>query len=59
MKKKVLLLLTCLTLMTSVSFARMVNGIVLEAATDDPVIGASVKAKGNPAIGTEIGRAHV
>lgn len=38
--------------MAGVSMARTVRGTVVEAATDDPVAGASVKCKGNPTIGT-------
>lgn len=43
--------LTCLSLMAGVTNARTVRGTVVEAATDDPVVGATIKCKGNPAIG--------
>ncbi|MDE5838095.1 MAG: TonB-dependent receptor [Paramuribaculum sp.] len=52
MKRKLLLFLTCLSLMAGVSMARTVRGVVLEAATDEPVAGATVKCKGNPTVGT-------
>lgn len=52
MKRKLLLFLTCLSLMAGVSMARTVRGVVLEAATDEPIAGATVKCKGNPSVGT-------
>lgn len=51
MKRKLLLFLTCLSLMAGVASARVVKGTVIEAATDDPIVGASVQCKGNPQIG--------
>ncbi len=51
MKRKLLLFLTCLSLMAGVAMARTVTGTVIEAATDDPIIGATVKCKGTPTIG--------
>ena len=52
MKKRLLLFLTCLSLMAGVTLARTVHGTVIEASTDDPLAGATVKCKGNPSIGT-------
>lgn len=52
MKKRLLLLLTCLSLIAGVSFARTIRGTVIEGATDDPIIGATVYCKSNPSIGT-------
>lgn len=52
MKKRLLLFLTCLSLMAGVTLARTVTGTVYEAATDEPLMGATVKCKSNPAIGT-------
>lgn len=52
MKKRLLLFLTCLSLMTSVSFAKTVTGTVVEDANDEPVIGATVACKSNPTIAT-------
>lgn len=52
MKKRLLLLLTCLTLFIGSALARTIQGIVIEAETDDPIIGATVKCKSNPTIGT-------
>lgn len=37
--------------MAGVSNARIVQGTVVEAATDDPIVGATVKCKGAPQIG--------
>lgn len=50
MKRRLLLFLTCLSLMAGVSFARTVTGTVIEAATDEPLMGATVKCKTNPKI---------
>ena len=52
MKKRFLLLLTCLTLFIGTAMAKTIHGIVIEAETDDPIIGATVKCKSNPSIGT-------
>ncbi|MCH5319625.1 MAG: TonB-dependent receptor [Paramuribaculum sp.] len=52
MTRKLLLFLTCLSLMAGVAMARTVRGVVIEAATDDPVPGATVKCKSNPSIVT-------
>lgn len=46
MKRRLLLFLTCLSLMAGVGYARTVKGVVLEAENDEPIIGASVKCKG-------------
>lgn len=51
MKRRLLLLLTCLTLMAGAGFARTVKGVVIEAETDEPIIGASVKCKGAEKLG--------
>ncbi len=51
MTRKLLLFLTCLSLMADVAMARIVKGTVIEAATDEPIIGASVKCKDMPNIG--------
>ena len=52
MTRKLLLFLTCLSLMAGVTMARTVRGVVIEAATDDPIPGATVKCKGTPSIAT-------
>ena len=51
MKKRLLFLLTCLTLLTGVAMAKTVKGVVIDASDKEPVIGASVLVKGT-AIGT-------
>ena len=51
MKKRLLFLLTCLTLLTGVAMAKTVKGIVIDASDKEPVIGASVLVKGTQ-IGT-------
>lgn len=52
MKRRLLLFLTCLSLMAEIAVARTITGIVLEQANDEPIIGATVKCKGQEAIGT-------
>ena len=44
--------MTCFSLLAGVSYARTIKGVVIEAETDDPIVGASVVCKGMPAIGT-------
>ena len=51
MKKRLLFLLTCLTLLTGVAMAKTVKGIVIDSSDKEPVIGASVLVKGTQ-IGT-------
>ena len=51
MKKRLLFLLTCLTLLTGVAMAKTVKGVVIDASDKEPVIGASVLVKGTQ-IGT-------
>ena len=46
MKKRLLFLLTCLTLLTGVAMAKTVKGVVIDASDKEPVIGASVLVKG-------------
>lgn len=46
MKKRLLFLLTCLTLLTGVAMAKTVKGIVIDSSDKEPVIGASVLVKG-------------
>lgn len=52
MKRRLLLFLTCLSLMAGVGYARTITGTVVEAANDEPVLGATVKCKGQETIGT-------
>lgn len=51
MKKRLLLFLTCLSLMAGIGYGRTITGLVLEAANDDPIVGATVKCKGQETIG--------
>lgn len=52
MKRRLLLFLTCLALMAVAGHARVIKGTVIEAANDEPIIGATVKCEGNENIGT-------
>ena len=52
MKKRLALLFACMSLFVGISLARTVRGTVIDATTDDPVIGASVMCKGYPTVGT-------
>ncbi len=55
MKKLFLFLLTVMTISLCASAqTRTVKGTVLDAATDEPIIGASVKAGGNVGVATDI-----
>lgn len=52
MKRRLLLFLTFLSLMAGLVSARTVQGTVVEALTNEPIMGASVRVKSDPKIGT-------
>lgn len=52
MKRRLLLFLTFLSLMAGFVSARTVQGTVVEALTNEPIMGASVRVKSDPKIGT-------
>lgn len=52
MKRRLLLFFTLLSLMAGLVQARTITGVVIEATTGDPILGASVRCKGNLKIGT-------
>ncbi|MDE6081835.1 MAG: SusC/RagA family TonB-linked outer membrane protein, partial [Muribaculaceae bacterium] len=46
MKQRILFFLVCIGLFAGSAYARTVKGTVIEAATDEPIVGASVFVKG-------------